>query len=270
MKPSSEDTIKPFPRYTTVSRYRDNVGRSRYHGFQVGLNRRLAGGLSALASYTWSKLVDDASSVFDAGLVTGPVASFPVADSFNRRLERDVSSGDITHNLTAGATWQIPFGTAQPHRGHGWMAVLNDWEAAGMVTLQSGLPLAVAQATNFNAFAGFGTQRPNLVGNPELPAGARNAAGWFNTAAFEEAPQFTLGNSSRNPLRGPGFQSVDLALIRVTAANPVLLEWRVELFNALNHTNLGPPNTVLGAPGFGTITSARPPRVAQLGLRLHF
>ena len=83
-----------------------------------------------------------------------------------------------------------------------------------MVTLQSGVPVAVTQATNINAFAGFGTQRPNLVGDPELPADERTVSRWFNTAAFATAPQFTLGSSSRNPVRGPGYRNLDLALVR--------------------------------------------------------
>lgn len=58
-------------------------------------------------AYTRSRLMDDASSVFDAS-VTGPVASYPVADSFNRRLERDYSNGDIPHVLVAHAIWEIP------------------------------------------------------------------------------------------------------------------------------------------------------------------
>ena len=131
-------------------------------------------------------------------------------------------------------------------RGRGWRALLNDWELSGVLTLQSGLPLPVIQAINFNGFAGFGTQRPNLVGDPELPAGERSAARWFDTGAFELAPQFTLGSSSRNPVRGPGFRTLDLALVRRLPVGATTLEWRLEMFNALNATNLGPPNAVLG------------------------
>ena len=61
------------------------------------------------------------------------------------------------------------------------------------------MPVAVTQTTNFNAFAGFGTQRPNLVGDPELPADERTPARWFNTAAFAVAPQFTLGIGVAQP-----------------------------------------------------------------------
>ncbi|HTV03414.1 MAG TPA: hypothetical protein VMF13_22880, partial [Luteitalea sp.] len=88
---------KPYPMYTTVSLYRNNVGSTNYHGVYGKLEQRLSRGLSYLVSYTRSRLMDDASSVFDASVLTGPVANFPVADSFNRRGERDYSTGDIPH-----------------------------------------------------------------------------------------------------------------------------------------------------------------------------
>ena len=91
-------------------------------------------------------------------------------------------------------------------------ALVNDWTITSLVTLESGIPIAVTQTTNFNAFAGFGVQRPNLVGDPNLPADQRNPSHWFNTAAFAIAPQFTIGSASRNPVRGPSYRDVDLAL----------------------------------------------------------
>ena len=267
---SRAQLLKPYPRFTTVSAYRDNDGRSRYDGVQLRIDRRFTAGAAFFVSYTRSRLLDDASSVFSTTVVTGPEASFPVADSFNRALEWDLSQGDITNILSVSGMWQIPYGAGHARHGRGWLTVFNDWELSGVLTLQSGLPLPVIQAINFNAFAGFGTQRPNLVGDPELPPGERGAARWFDTDAFEIAPQFTLGSSSRNPVRGPGFRTLDLALVRRLPVGAATLEWRLEMFNALNATNLGPPNAVLGTPGFGSITSARDPRVAQLGLKIHF
>ena len=67
-------------------------------------------------------------------------------------------------------------------------ALVNDWTLTGVLTLQSGVPIAVTQATNNNAFAGFGTQRPNLIGDPTLPADERSVSRWFNTSAFATAP----------------------------------------------------------------------------------
>jgi hypothetical protein len=149
-------------------------------------------------------------------------------------------------------------------------ALLNDWTLTGVVTLQSGLPVAVTQATNNNAFAGFGTQRPNLVGNPTLPSRERSATRWFNTEAFATAPQFTIGTSSRNPVRGPAYRNLDLALIRRVPIAANALEIRAEIFNVTNTPPLGAPNGLFGSAAFGSIASAGDPRVIQLALKFVF
>ncbi len=264
--------LKPYPQYTTVSLYRNNVGTTFYQGAYVSLRQRLAHGVTYAVNYTRSALRDDASSVFDASILTGPVANFPVADSFDRTRERDYSNGDIPHAFTASVVWEVPFGDGRARQLRGVLGVLaSDWTLSGIATLQSGVPLAISQTTNNNAFAGFGTQRPNQVGDPELPADERTTSRWFNTAAFSAAPQFTLGSSSRNPVRGPGCRSLDLAVARrVRLAGSTALELRGEVFNATNATPLGAPNTTLGAAAFGTITSAGDPRVVQVAVKLLF
>src|SRR5581483_7772964 len=123
----------------------------------------------------------------------------------------------------------------------------NDWTVTSLLTLQSGVPIAVTQATNFNAAYGFGTQRPNLVGDPRLPADQRTAGRWFNTAAFAVAPAFALGTASRNPVRGPSYRDVDLALMRrIPLGSGRALELRSEAFNLLNTVNLGAPGATAG------------------------
>jgi hypothetical protein len=149
--------------------------------------------------------------------------------------------------------------------------LLSGFEFAGVVQLQSGLPLAVTQVTNFNAFAGFGTQRPNVASDPNLPSSERTTARFFNTSAFTIAPQFTLGSSSRNPVRGPQYRNMDLALIKRTPFGENRnIEFRAEVFNLTNTPPLGAPATIAGAAGFGSITSAGDPRVIQFGLKVNF
>jgi len=271
--------LKPFPEFLTVAPYRNNVGSTVYHGFEAKLEQRLSHGLSYLVSYTHSKLIDTASSVFDASVLTGPIANFPVADSFNLRRERDSSTGDIPNVFVASSTWEIPVG-----RGHNlnppgvWGALANGWQVTGIVLLQSGMPFAITQTTNFNAFAGFGVQRPNVVASPNLPSDQRSPAKWFNTGAFEEAPQFTLGNSSRNPVRGPNYRDADIALIKHTRLREQMdLEFRAEIFNLTNTPAFAQPNGVLppstqtSKSAFGTITAtAADPRVIQFGLKFNY
>jgi outer membrane receptor protein involved in Fe transport len=249
--------LKPYPQYTTVSLYRNNVGTTQYQGLELSLRQRLSRGLTYSIAYTRSKLVDDASSVFDASILTGPIANYPVADSFNRALERDDSTGDIPHNFVSSLVWDLP-------------SFARGWTVTALVMLESGAPVAVTQATNFNAFAGFGVQRPNVVGDPTLPADQRTAAHWFNTSAFAIAPQFTIGSASRNPVRGPSYRNVDVALMRRVAIGGKAVEVRAEVFNLLNAVNLGAPAALAGAANFGTITTALDPRVVQVALKFLF
>jgi hypothetical protein len=264
--------LKPFPEYQSVSLYRNNVGTTRYDGLELSLRRRLARRLSFTASYTRSKLMDDASSVFDASVLTGSIASYPVADTYNRALERDYSTGDIPHVFTSSVVWDLPFGAGRGRRLGGPVGALaNDWTVTAFITLQSGVPIAVTQATNTNAFAGFGVLRPNINGDPTLPADQQNESHWFNTSVFSTPDAFTIGNASRNPVRGPSYRDVDLSVVRripINAGNAI--EVRAEIFNLLNTVNLGAPAAVNGASNFGTITSALDPRVVQFAVKYLF
>ena len=109
------------------------------------------------------------------------------------------------------------------------------------------------------------------MADPTLPAADRSPSRWFNTDAFVAAPQFTLGSASRNPVRGPAYRDVDLAVMRrVPVRQGAAVEVRAEVFNVLNTPPLGAPNAVLGAANFGTITTAGDPRVVQLAVKLIF
>ena len=139
------------------------------------------------------------------------------------------------------------------------------------VSLPPGSPIAVTQATNLNAFAGFGIQRPNRSTNPALPAGGGTTGRWFNTAAFYQAPQFTIGDSSRNPVSGPGYRTADLMAGKsVTLREGIMAEFRAEAFNVTNTPPLGNPNGSFGNPAFGTITTALDPRIFEFVLKLRF
>ncbi|MGH9627363.1 MAG: TonB-dependent receptor domain-containing protein, partial [Bryobacteraceae bacterium] len=267
-----QQLLRPFPRFTTVALYRNNVGHSTYHSFQSRIEKRFSQGLTFTAAYTFSRLIDDAGAVFDAAILTGPVPAFQAADSHNRRLEKDVSTGNIPHVVSSGFVYELPFGQDRRFGLRGWKEVLaGGWQFAGIVRAQSGSPIAISQQPNLNAFAGFGVQRPNRLHDPNLPEEQRSTARWFDTSAFSAAPQFTIGNSSRNPVRSPGYRTVDVMLgkaFRLTER--VRTELRAEAFNVTNTPSLGNPNGALGTAAFGTITTARDPRVFEFVLKLQF
>ncbi len=265
---SRAQLLRLYPRFTAVSLYRNNIGHSIYHGFQSWFEKRFSSGLTATAAYTFSKLIDDASSVFSATVLTGPVTNFPVADSHNRALERDLSAGDIPHVFSASFVYELPFGSAS----QGWRrALVGNWRLAGIVRAQSGIPIPVSQQPNLNSFAGFGTQRPNRVADPALPSGEQTTARFFRTEAFTATPQFSLGTSSRHPVRGPGYGTFDLMLGKTLAVSErVAAEFRAEVFNLTNTPPWGEPNGDFGSAGFGSITSAGDPRVFELVLKLRF
>ncbi len=124
--------------------------------FAVKLEKRLSRGLTMNAAYTFSKLIDDASSVFSQTIFTGPVLnSTGAADAYNRHLEKDVSSGDIPQVFAAGWTYDIP---------RFWK--ISGVQIAGLLRLQAGDAVPVTQATNNNSSLGFAVQRPNRTGDP--------------------------------------------------------------------------------------------------------
>ena len=255
-----QQLLRPYPRFTTVALFRDNVGNSKYNAATAKLEKRLAHGLTINGAYTFSKLIDDASSVFSQTIFTGPVLnSTGAADAFNRHLERDLSSGDIPKVFALGWVYDIP---------RLWK--VSGWQLAGLVRVQAGDTVPVTQATNNNSSLGFAVQRPNRISDPNQFDG-RTVAKYFNTAAFAAVPQFVIGNSSRNPVRGPGLQNADLMIgktFRVTER--FNLEFRAEAFNVSNTPPLNDPNGSCCSGAFGSITSAGNPRDFEFVLKVHF
>jgi hypothetical protein len=252
--------LRPYPKFTNVVLFRDNVGQSTYNAATAKLERRLSRGLTVTASYTFSKLIDDASSVFSQTIFTGPVlGTTGAADANNRHLEKDLSSGDIPRVFSIGWVYDVP---------RLWK--ISGWQLAGLVRVQSGDMVPVTQATNNNSALGFAVQRPNRVGDPNEFAG-RTTGKYFNTAAFAPAGPFVIGNSSRDPVRGPGLQNADVMIgktFRITER--VNMEFRAEAFNVSNTPPLNDPNGIFGNAAFGSITSAGNPRDFEFVVKVHF
>jgi len=269
---SQAQLLKPYPRFLNVASYRRNSGQTNYNALEAKVEQRLSHGVSLLFAYTHSKLIDDASSVFSTTVLSSPNSSSLVAaDTYRPGLERDSSSGDMPNVTSFSGTYELPAG-----RGHRFAsrgigdAILGGWQLNAIMSLQSGMPVTVTQATNNNSFAGFSLQRPNLLGKPSLSRGDRNPAHFFNTAAFATAPQFTIGSASRNPVRGPAYRDLDLALVKhTTLFHETGMEFRAELFNVTNTPAFAQPNGTFGSAAFSSITSTTTdPRVIQLAIRL--
>jgi len=139
-----------------------------------------------------------------------------------------------------------------------------------MVRIQSGDAVPVTQATNNNSALGFAVQRPNRISNPNDFA-ARTTNEWFNVAAFTAAPAFTIGTSSRNPVRGPGLQDADMMIEKTfKIKEKILFDFRAECFNVSNTPALADPSGSFGSSAFGTIISAGPARSFEFMGKLHF
>ncbi|HKV37554.1 MAG TPA: TonB-dependent receptor [Pyrinomonadaceae bacterium] len=263
---------RPDPRFDDVDLL-ESRANSNYHALQTRFQQRLARGFTALASYTWSKSIDDASNFFSsAGDPNFPQNSFDVA------AERGRSNFDVRHRLSVSYSWALPFGKNRRYlEDNGFLStVLTGWETYGIVTVQSGRPFTVALLPEIDnsgtgrSILGFGNNdRPNVVGNPELSN--RTTDQWFNTSAFAFPAPGTFGNAGRNILNGPGYQNVNVSLLKNTALTERFnLQFRAEAFNLFNHPNFNLPDNFLGSPTFGRITSARDPRHLQFGLKLLF
>jgi hypothetical protein len=150
--------------------------------------------------------------------------------------------------------------------------VLGGWQLSGILGAQSGSPFSVLiPCATINAEGN--NCRPNRARSGALPSDQRSISRWFDVTAFAIPSPEAYGNAGRNILRGPGSTNIDLALsksFRWEGAETRRLQIRSEFFNALNHTNLGLPIHSMDSPAVGTITSAAPARVIQIGARLEF
>ena len=250
--------LRPNPLFSDITLIESRAS-SNYNALQLKFQQRASRGLSLLAAYTLGKSIDDASGFFTS---TGD-ANFP-QNSLNPAAEHARSSFDVRHRLSVSAAYALPFS------GNDWV---EDWEVQGILMLQSGRPFTVAvhpdidQSNTGRSNLGFGyNDRPNVSGDPSVdnPTAER----WFDTTAFSFAPFGSFGNAGRNILDGPGYQNINLAVIKhVSLGGDARLQLRAETFNLWNHANLDLPDAFLGSPTFGQILSAQSPRSFQFGIK---
>jgi hypothetical protein len=240
------------------------AGSNSYNGLQTKLTKRFSHGLSLLASYTWSKTLDEQ----DCGV--GP--------AIGCHLTRGVADWDRAHVVSIGHTWELPFG-----KGHAFLSdmptvgqlLIGGWQFSGITQYQSGWAFSPSLNNNASINADVGTP-PDVVpgADPYAVSGGQNRDHWFNPAAYTIPGPYLYGNAARNSLRGPSLFTADWSLFKKFSITEKRdLEFRWETFNTFNHTNLANPNGAIDAgPGSaGVITGiSSPMRQMQFGLRFEF
>ncbi|HEY1950942.1 MAG TPA: TonB-dependent receptor [Bryobacteraceae bacterium] len=269
--------LLPHPQFSAVTSGDASYGSSIYHAFELTVRRRVANSLSILASYTFSKLIDDVPNPTETGFPGESITGTAFQDPNNRRSERALAPFDAPQSFTVNTYYDLPFG-----HGHSllankgtWTQVLGNWRIAGITTYRSGVPLGLTTASNtLGSFEG--TQRPNWNGDTQTVDGSisNRLNDYFNTAAFTAPAPYTYGNVGRllPSLRGPGIVNLDISLDKeFSVFERVRLQFRAEAFNSLNHPQFGLPGTVIGSSTAGVISQqVNLPRDIQFALKLIF
>jgi hypothetical protein len=267
--PLSVSARKPYPNFV-VYIDSDWSGRSNYNAFNTKLEHRAVGAILTFA-YTWAKSTDSKSAAAGIG-ASGFNGWQGFLDNANPERDYGLSDFDVDHRLVGSFVYNLPFGSGEKFASDATglkNAVIGGWQMNGIYTWQRGFPITITAADLGGLNDTFGTNRADLVGDPD--SGERTVNRWFNTAAFAQPAPGALGNLGRNTERGPGVNNLDLALFKnFSLARGVRLQFRLESFNVLNHTQFANVSTNLSAPNFGVVTSARPARINQLGLKVLF
>jgi hypothetical protein len=257
-----------FPFYGLVE-YRDDNGISHYDSMEATLDKRFNSGYTIRAVYTYSKSLDNSFE----HLTSGGSNSFP-QNARDLHTWYGLSDFDVRHRFVINGIWELPFGHGRRYFNDGLGAkILGGWELTGNFNARSGKPFTVTQSGDPLSLGSLSTTLPDLIGDPRVsnPTITR----WFNPAAFQllTATSNRFGTEGRNILIGPGFASFDFAIHRRFGLGNEsrYLDFRWEVFNALNHANFGLPNRTINSSNVGTITTlAGDPREMQFALRLNF
>jgi hypothetical protein len=273
---TAASTRVPFPEFGVIQTVHGD-GRGHYGGGSLKLQRRFAEGLTALASYTWSKSIDTVSAIRGQGDAQNANWSACL------NCEKAVSGFNTPHRLVASVLYELPLGRGRKH-GAAWHPLVNGvvggWQLGSIVTIQSGRPGYPYGSSGQSTLSFVLGERMNATGEKlNLPKSERSVERWFNPAAFKLQPYGTIGNAGRNVVLGPGQKSWDFSAhkaFRIMEGHS--LNFRFEAFNFINHPVWSTPNTTWGSsnvnqpgPAYnqirGTATSMRQ---IQLGLKYVF
>ena len=245
--------------------YQGSFGNSSYNSFQASL-RHSGKRLDLILAYTYSKSIDQASSISD-----------PV-NPFNYRLTRALSAWDLTHNFVATYQYQLPL----ERLSHRARFLTEGWAISGITRASTGFPVTISSDAD-NSLMG---SVPNGVNNhsldlPDYTPGPlklnhdpRNGMSYFDSSLFSQNALGTPGSASRRSFHGPGTLNFDLALLRsFRLSESKALQFRLETFNTFNHAQFFGPVAVNGdidSDLFGRVVKAAPPRLMQVALKFTF
>ena len=236
-----------------------NVANSSYNSLQVSL-RYATGPLTFLASYAYSKSMDDASSI---GTTLNPI---------NQQLGKGLSSFDMTHNFVISYDYLLPF--ERLTRNHG-SRLAGGWHLVGITRFTTGLAINLSETDDRSLLGVFGingytSDTPNFLGGKLSFTNPRSGKPYFNTALFTPDALGEIGTANRAFFHGPGINNFDLALSKDLRLNESkTMEFRGEFFNSFNHAQFPLPSGNINA-NFGMITYANAPRIGQVAVKFLF
>jgi hypothetical protein len=264
--------LRPFPQFGNITSIGPSWGNSTYHSMNIKIDKRFSNGLNFLSNYTWAKFIDDVEGSSELGGSQGSGYQHIQA----RLLDKALSGSDVRHRFAASTLYDLPFG-----KGRRWGIenrvldqVAGGWTLGGILEARSGPPYGVIENTNrLNTFSD--SQRPNLLRDPELPAGrsrAEKVEQYFDTTAFQAPGEGVLGNAGRVNGIGPGFFGLDMSIQKLFRLTERFgLTFRTDVVNMPNVPAFALPNLLRGDGNFGKIGStlgSATAREIQLSLRL--
>jgi hypothetical protein len=274
----------PMPQYCdSVQSYIPSEGFSLYNGVELKYTHR-ADDLTVMASYTHSKWLDDAeSNAFWEEIFMTSVTR----NNNNLRAEKSVDLFDTPNGAVISFMYELPVGKGKRYGAsfnRFTNAMVGGWQLSTINTFKQGSPIAIQANVNGASLFG-GSQHANVVGNPNrpgtvtansncpAPSQLHKVNAWFNTCAFVAAPAGDFGDAPRyfSNLRAPGYAFTDLAIEKwFNITERIRTQFRLEMYNALNHPILGEPYPTLGSGNFGTIGYADISRQIQVALKIYW
>jgi hypothetical protein len=240
---------------------------SNFNALQVRFQKRMTHGLLFMARYTYSKSLDDASTIGGGGQTV-------IQNNADPRGDYGLSSFDMRHQFLGNFTYQLPFGERQRFASKGWeKSVFGAFRVNASFTAHSGTPFTVRVFSKNPAcqnVPGVNSERADQTGNPSLAN--PTVQEWFNTGAFS-TPTACTGDAPRNSVTGPGAFTVNSGVsktIQFGRDGLRRLDFSWNTSNLLNHVNFSGLSTVFGSSTFGQITGASAMRSMQFTTRLNF